>query len=294
MLECAKGVPTPGAVQLPVDGLRAYVPQLRVVLLVAGNVFVVALSGWLQDFFLAHSGGPSPATPRWWFTLAQATCLGFVLTTAVPDWRSATAQAILAGVILGYTYAIVGAAIIDERLAQERIDLVFQSLELGCVCACGMAAGAMTRFVGRWQLTCAEDQQGQAGQVPLPQHSLADLLALIAVLCVGLSLFQLFLDDDMRDAQVARIATTVAMATPAALVWLWGVSQDRLSAGLAMLILGSALGLLAILALTEYALTTGELTAILEHAGQRTAALTFAATVNGLALRGLGFAWRRG
>lgn len=292
MLECAKCAPIDGAIPLTAVGWRACSPQLRVVLLVAGNVLVVALSGWVQDFFLAHGGGRLPATPpRWWFTLAQAACLGFVLTTAVPDWRSATVQAILAGVILGYTYALVGAAVIDERLALARIDLVFQSLELGCVCAGGMAVGVMTRLVGRWQLTSATEQ---GRPMAIAQHSLADLLELTAVLCVGLALFQLFLDDELRDAQVGRIATTVAMAGPAALVWLWGVSQDRLSAEIAMLVLGSALGLLMVLALTEYALTTGEFTAILEHAGQRTAALTFAATVNGLALRGLGFSWHRG
>jgi hypothetical protein len=253
------------------------------------NVLVVAASVWLELWFFSDIR-PALHTPWWWFVLGQAAALGFILTAGVPDRRAAIVQAILAGLSIGYTYALVGATMVDPRLAQAHVEVVFQAVELGCVCAAAMVLAAVVRFVARWQLAPArlarEDQ-------PSGQYTVADLLFLTGVIGVGLGLFNLFLVEEARETQIWRAGATVALAVPASLPWLWGVSQNRLSVGLALCIPLISVGLLLFLALTEYALTCEDFAAILEHAWQRTAALTSAATLNGLAVRGLGFAWRR-
>jgi hypothetical protein len=292
MLDCAKLVSTEGETLCPVDQGPLLAAQYRLATLAGLNVFVVAASVWVEQMFFSDVTGPALRTPRWWFALGQAASLGFMLTTGIPDRRVAVVQAILTGVVVGYTYALVGATVIAESLALARVDLVFQAVELGTVCAVGMAIGAMIRWVGRWRLaaaeTCASDSRPQC------QYTVADLLFLTGVIAVGLGLFNLFLEEQARESQVWSIGATVALAVPASLPWLWGVSQNRLAISFALVIPLISLALLLFLALTEYALTSGDFAAILEHAGQRTAALTFAATLNGLALRGLGFAWRRG
>jgi hypothetical protein len=291
MLDCARIVSTQGQILSPAAVIAAIQPQHRLAALVGLNVLVVAASVWLEQWFFSDVTGPSLRTPRWWFALGQSAGIGFFLTSGVADRRAAIVQAIMAGMGLGYVYALVGATVVDERLAFERVDLVFQAVELGCVCGAGMAIGAATRWVGCWHLAPLESTTDTSR--PQGQYTLADLLFLMTVIGMALGLFNLFLEQHARESQVWRIGATVALAVLPSLAWLWGVSQNRLSAVFALVIPLISLGLLLFLALSEFALTFGDFAAILEHAGQRTAALTFAATLNGLALRGLGFAWCR-
>jgi hypothetical protein len=290
MLDCARIVSTEGQIICLSRPALMIQPARRLALLFGANVLIVAASVWLEQVFFSDASGPNLHSPRWWFALGQAAAMGFILTTGLPDRRAAIVQALVAGISIGYTYAFVGATVVAERLAIERVELVFQAVELGWVCAAGMAIGAVTRFVARWHLAPAALASAEPAQ---GQYTVADLLFLMSVIGVSLGLFNLFLEEESREAQLWRIGTTVGLAVPASLPWLWAVSQNRLSVGFAVAIPLLSAGLLLFLALTENALTGNDFAAILEHAGQRTAALTIAATLNGVALRGLGFAWRR-
>lgn len=291
MLASAKLISNSGQIICPLSSVTGLWSPQRLALLVWLNVVAVAASVWIEQWLLLDSTAFGMRPPRWWLALGQAAALGLILTSAVQDRRAAIVNSILTGTILGYVYALSGASVIAERLAVERVDLVFQAVELGCVCCAGMAIGAAARFVGRWQLSPTDlaisETSGHA------QYSVADLLFLTGVIGVTLGLINLFLEDEIREAQLWGIGATVALVVPASLPWLWGVSQNRLTPAFAVVIPLLSVGLLLFLALREYTLTFGPFAAILEHAGQRTAALAFAATINGLAIRALGFSWRR-
>jgi hypothetical protein len=199
-------------------------------------------------------------------------------------------QSLLAATLLGYAYMLAGAWLIDQRRTIQYAHLVFRAVELGMVGVAAMAAGIGTRLVLRQRLALCGEVPQRVGR----QYHLGELMFLIVVFAVGLGLVNLFFDHVDRETQLADILLAIARAFPAALPWLWGVMQPKLTIPALAVIVGLTLGLLLVKAAFDYTLTGDELAAILPQVTRRAAAYAAAATLNGLSLRALGFRWQSG
>jgi hypothetical protein len=153
-----------------------------------------------------------------------------------------------------------------------------------------MALGLTIRVVLRQRLELMRGEGDDAAR----QYLLGELMFLVVVFAVGMGFVNLFFDHYDRETQLWDVALAALRSIPAALPWLWGVTQRRLSVwDLALILLASAT-IMGIKIFAAYALTEEESGMILERAWRRAFAYAAGGTFNGLVLRGLGFRWRRG
>lgn len=277
---------------LPAGSAQSLYPdaaaQSRLVFLLALNLVAVAASFPIENTLLPWKSRMDFSTPGWCFVLAQASSIGVVVAITVRGGSFAVVEALLAATLLGYAYVLTGASLIDPRRAIQHAHLIFRAVELGLIVVVAMAGGIALRLMLHQRLSLGGDS---AAHTPRQYH-LGELMFLVVVFAVGLGLVNLFFDHFDRETQLAEIVLAVSRAFPAALPWLWGVTQPKLSVSALAAIVGITLGVMALKMTIAYALTDDELAAILMQTGRRAAAYAAAATLNGLVLRGLGFRWQ--
>ena len=262
--------------------------QSRLLLLLALNLAAVAASFSIENLLLPWQSRMDATTPGWCFVLAQASVIGVVAALAIRGGWLAVIEALLAATLLGYAYVLAGSSLIDPRRAIQHAHLIFRAVELGMVVVVAMAGGIAARLMLHQRLTLDGRSTGRASR----QYHVGELLFLMAVFAVGLGLVNLFFDHVDRETQLADIVLAVARAFPAALPWLWGVTQPKLSPAALATIIAITIAVMLLKMTIAYTLTGDELTAILMQAGRRASAYAAGAMLNGLALRGLGFRWQ--
>jgi hypothetical protein len=271
--------------------------QSRLLLLLAINLAAVAASFSIENLLLPWQSRMDATTPGWCFVLAQASTIGLVAALAIRGGWLAVVEAILAATLLGYAYVLAGSSLIDPRRAIQQAHLIFRAVELGMIVVAAMACGIGARLMLHQRLlvgsnTDAIEHGWGSQQCHRRQYHVGELLFLMAVFAVGLGLVNLFFDHFDRETQLAEIVLAVLRAFPAALPWLWGVTQPKLSPAALAAIVAITIAVMLLKVTIAYTLTGDELTAILMLAVRRAAAYAAGATLNGLALRGLGFRWQ--
>jgi hypothetical protein len=266
--------------------------QLRLLLLLLINLLAVAACFPLENLVLPWRARMDTSTPGWCFVLAQAAAIGFAAALSIRGGPAAVVRTLLAATLLGYAYALAGQWLLDPRRALQMAHLIFRAVQLGLVSVAAMAVGITARLMFRHRLTLSDDPEPLRRAAP--QFHLGELMFLVVVFAIGLGLVNLFFDHFDRETQLVDLVLAIVRSLPAALPWLWGALQRRLSPAALAAIVGSALALMVLKATIEYALTGDDFSALLKLTGPRAAAYAAAATLNGLLLRGLGFHWVRG
>jgi hypothetical protein len=282
------GQPAAGAQCLSID-----LPvQRRMAVFAAANLAVVAASFSIENALWPWQARMDTATPGWCFVLAQAGVLGFVVALAIRGGPLAVTEALLSATLVGYAYVLAGVWLIDPRRSVQLAHLIFRAVQLGLVGVGSMALGITLRMMLGQRV--ALDSTAPPGAGVKGQYHLGELMFIVVVIAVGLGLANLFVDHFARESQLGEIVLSILRSLPAALPWLWGLLQRRLSwPVLGMIVVSSVLLLLAKSAIA-YAWTGEEFGAILELSIRRAVAYAVAATINGLMLRGLGFRWEPG
>lgn len=281
---------------LPAGGARSLYPdaqaQLRLAAIVVINLTAVAACFFVENLLLFSRARLDSTTPGWCFILAQAGVLGFVIAMTVCKEPTAVVQSLLAATLIGYAYALAGAALRELGRVILFAPLIYRAVQLGLVAVAAMALGISLRLVlgQRLQLAEAEGQGGKRGA----QYHLGELMFLTVVFAIALGFANLFFNHYQREQQLWEIVLSTLRSLPAALPWLWGVMQRRLSWSTLVFIVAGSVALMFLKAGIDYTLTDDDFSTILEQAGRRAAAYAAAATLNGLLLRGLGFQWRPG
>lgn len=266
--------------------------QLRLAAIVGVNLAAVALSFSIEDLLVPWQTRMESATPGWCFVLAQAGVLGFATAMIVRGGSTAVVQSLLVATLIGYAYVFAGASMLDPRRAIQTAQLVFRAVQLGFVSVAAMALGISLRLTLHQQLTLSKATPARRDRAA--QFGLAELMFLVVVFSVGLGFVNLFFNYAHREPQLADMLLSIVRSLPAALPWLWGVMQKRLSWLVLSLIVASSVVLMIVKAYLIYARTGDDFATILELCERRAVAYAAAATLNGLLLRGLGFQWRRG
>jgi hypothetical protein len=280
----------------PAGGARSLYPdapaQLRLALIVVMNLAAVAACFFIENLLLPTQVRLDTTTPGWCFVLAQASVLGFVIAMTVRGEPTAVIQSLLVATLIGYAYVFAGLIVLDGHRVVQFAQLVFRAVQLGLVSVAAMALGISLRMILRQRLTLAEVVETEVKRGP--QYHLGELMFLTVVFAVGMGFVNLFFNHFQRETQLWEIVLSTLRSLPAALPWLWGVMQKRLSWSVLMLIVASSLVLMVLKTCLEYPLTSDDFSTILERCGRRAVAYAAAATLNGLLLRGLGFHWCRG
>lgn len=256
-------------------------------LLLGLNLAAVTAVFALEDRFWPWCRRMETMTPGWCFVLAQAAVLGFVTVVAIRGKWVAVAYGLLSATLLGYAYCFAGRWNIASFRDLESSQLVFRSVVLGLVTVAAVVLGMCIRLMLRQRLRMAEAIPHERRM----QHSVRDLLFLMAVFAVGLGSINLFLDHFDREMQIWQIVVAVAVTFPAVLPWLWGATQRRLTAASISAIVLASLALIGIKSFVIYGMTGQELSEVILQAEYRAAAFTFAGILNGLLLRVAGFSW---
>jgi hypothetical protein len=266
--------------------------QLRLAIFLAINLAAVAVCFPIENRLLPWQARMDTTTPGWCVVLSQAGVIGFAIAMTIRGGSAAVAQALLAATLLGYSYALAGERLIDPRRAIQFAHLIFRAVQLGLVAVAAMALGITVRLMLRQRLMLGDELKSD--RQASSQYHLGELMFLVVVFAVGLGLVNLFFDHFDRETQLFEIVLAVVRSLPAALPWMWGVMQRRLSMQVVALIVASSIALVVLKAWIAYAFTGDDFSLLLEQAGWRAVAYTAAATFNGLLLRGLGFQWCRG
>jgi len=266
--------------------------QLRLVAIVVINLAAVALCFFIETQVLPPQPRLDATTPGWCFVLAQAGVLGVVIAMSVRGGPTAVVQSLLAATLIAYAYVLAGVLLLDPRRLVQLAQLIFRAVELGLVSVVAMALGITLRLVFCQRLTLESAAAPESKRAA--QYHLGELMFVMVVFGVVLGLLNLFFNHFQRETQLWEVVLSTLRSLPAALPWLWGVMQKRLSWPVLMLIVASSVAFMVLKASIEYPVTSDEFGAILERSGRRAAAYAAAATFNGLLLRGFGFRWRRG
>jgi hypothetical protein len=266
--------------------------QLRLAFVVAVNLAAVASCFPIENLLLPWHSRMDSTTAGWCFLLAQAGVLGFAAALIIRGGSTAVIQTLLTATLLGYAYMLAGKWLIDPRRTIQSAHLVFRAVQLGLVSVAAMALGVSVRLMLRQRLVLTDAAERRCGAAP--QYHLGELMFLVVVFAVGMGLVNLFFDHVDRETQLGEVLLAVTRSLPAALPWLWGVMQRRLTWPMLALIVASSLALMVLKAAIAYAFTGDDFNILLEQAGRRAVAYAASATLNGLLLRGLGFHWSRG
>ena len=261
--------------------------QWRLIVVLAAGLVGVVGSFWIEDMLLPWYARMDATTPGWSFVLSEASVLGCIVALAVRARSAAIVQALLAATLVGYTYVFAGAALIDPRRSVQSAHLIFRAVELGLVSVAAMIVGSCLRLLLRQRLALAAGERRDAA----PQYGVGDLMFLTVVFAMGMWLVNLFFDHFDRNAQLTDVVLAVVRALPAALPWLWGLTQPRLSPGAILAIIATSLLVWAVKAGLEYHGSGEELWLVIYQTGVRAAAFASGASFSGLLLRGLGFRW---
>jgi hypothetical protein len=261
--------------------------QWRLLVVLAACIAGVAGSFSLENLLVPWRARMDSTTPGWTFVLSLATVFGFVAALAVQARSAAVVHALFAATLIGYAYVIAGATMIDPRRAVQLAHLTFRAVELGLVSVAAMIVGECVRLLLRQRLALFGDLGGEGAT----QYGVADLLFLTLVFAVGTWLMNLFFDHFRRDQQLHQVLLAIVRALPAALPWLWGLTQKRLSPRALVAIVGVTIGVWLVKAAFEYEATGEEVGYVLYHTLVRAVAYAVGATACGLLLRGLGFRW---
>jgi len=262
--------------------------QWRLWLVLAGGLVGIAASFWLENWLLPWQLRMDRTTPGWAFVLSQASVFGFVSAMAIRGRSASIAQALLAATLIGYAYVIAGSLLIDPRRTVQYAHLIVRAVELGLVSVAAMIVGASVRLLARQRLALSSDEP----ETHHAQFSLGDLMFLTLVFAIGVWLVNLFFDHFEREVQLGDVLLSIVRALPAALPWLWGVTQPRLSLKAALAIVGSSAALWAIKTICEYETMSTELPLTMALVAARSVAYAAGASAIGLLLRALGFRWR--
>ena len=257
-----------------------------IVVLLAGLLGIVA-SFWLENMLLPWKARMYRTTPGWAFVLSQASVFGFVAALTIRGRSTALAQALLAATLIGYAYVFAGAGSVDPRRAVQHAHLIVRAVELGLVSVAAMIVGASVRLLAAQRIALFDDH---AEKHP-PQFSLSDLMFLTLVFALGVWLVNLFFDHFDRETQLGDVLASVIRALPAALPWLWGVTQRKLSLSAVLFIVSSSVALWLIKVLCEFATLGEDFRLVMGQVAVRAVAYAAGATATGLLLRGLGFRW---
>jgi hypothetical protein len=261
--------------------------QWRLWLVLLAGLMGIAASFWFENLLLPWKSRMDRTTPGWAFVLSQASVFGFVSALTFRGRSASIAQALLAATLIGYAYVIAGSALIDPRRSVQYAHLIVRAVELGLVSVAAMIVGATIRLLARQRFAL----HGDDAQRHAAQFSLGDLMFLTLVFAIGVWLVNLFFDHFEREAQLGDVLLSVVRALPAALPWLWGVTQPRLSYKAVLGIVASSAILWAIKTVCEYETMADELLPVMVQVGVRSVANAAGASATGLLLRGLGFRW---
>lgn len=278
---------------LPAGVARGLYPdapaQLRLAAIVAINLAAIAICFYLETLLIPRQPRLDATTPGWCFVLAQAGVLGFVVAMSVRAGPTAVVQSLLVATLIGYVYVFAGVLVLDARRLVQLAQLVFRAVELGLVSAVAMALGITLRLVLGQCLSLNQPRKTQDKHTA--QYHLDELLFVTVVFGIIMGLLNMFFNHFRREAQLWEVGLSTLRSLPAALPWLWGVMQKRLSWPKLILIVASSVGFMVLKACIEYPVACDDFGVILERSGRRAAAFAAAATLNGLLLRGFGFQW---
>jgi hypothetical protein len=265
----------------------ARIHALLVVALVT-NLIAIPAAFAVENMLAPWQVRMEVTTPGWCFMMAQAAVIGFVAALVVRGKVLAVAEGLLAATLLGYAYVLANLWLIEAHRGLQYTHLVFRGVELGMVALAALLVGVATRQILRERLLFAGEQPSGSGR----QYGLGDLLFLIAAYSVALALVNLFFNHFHRETQIRDVSVAAVRTLPAALPWVWGVTQRRLSSAALATIVLMTLIVMGVKILVVYAVTGDEIGLVVEQAGRRAAAYAFGGTFNGLLLRGLGFSWQ--
>lgn len=261
--------------------------QWRLALVLLASLVGIAASFWLENILLPWKSRMDRTTPGWAFVLSQASVFGFVAALSIRGRSAAIAQALLAATLIGYAYVIAGSLLIDQRRTVQYAHLIVRGVELGLVSVAAMIVGASVRLLACQRLAL----HGEDAEKHAAQFSLGDLMFLTLVFAIGVWSVNLFFDHYDREAQLGDVLLSVVRALPAALPWLWGVTQPRLSKKAVLVIVASSAALWAIKTICEYETLADQLPLVMVQVGVRSVAYAAGATATALLLRSLGFRW---
>lgn len=260
--------------------------QWRLLVVLMTSLAGIFLSFVLEDELLPWRSRMDTATPGWAFVLAQAAAFGFVAALSIRARATAVAAALLAATLFGYAYVLAGSVLIDGRRAVQYAHLIFRAVELGLVTVAAMMLGSGVRWLSCQRLTIGEQEHPRVAH-----FRVADLMGVTLVFAVGLWLVNIFFDYGDRESQLADLLLAILRALPAALPWLWGLTQSRLSPTAVLAIVGSSLVIWAIKSALEYRFSGEDIGVVMLGMALRAAAYAVGASLSGLLLRTLGFRW---
>jgi hypothetical protein len=262
----------------------------RILIILAANLALVAAAFYSENQLWPWQARMDLRTPGLGLMLAQTVVLGFAVGLATRAGWLAMMLGLLAATLLGYAFFYSGMWLIDPRRALEIAFLISRAVEVGIVGTSMLILGVAVRLVLRQRLALESEPSAEA----TPQYQLRELMFLIAACALGLGLSNLFAYDFERELQVFALVDSLARAAPAALPWLWLVTQPRVTLRAIVWVIVISVVLAGMKIVLDHALTREEAYEILCDARLRAAALTGGAVFNGVLLRALGFRWRRG
>jgi hypothetical protein len=227
-------------------------------------------------------------SPAWCFALGQAGAVGFIAALAVRGNCLAIAQALLGATVFAYTYVFAGREHLDPSRPLQVSQLIYRGVELGFVAVAGLIFGILARRLLSQRILRAP----AGGRNRIIQYSLRDLMVVLFECGLALTIVNTFFNHFDRESQLIEIAAIVARSLPAAIPWLWAITQPRMSAATFAAVGGASLLLLGLKAAIDCAAMSGDLADVVALAGERATAFALAGAVNGVALRGLGFRWQ--